>query len=188
MPLFRAAVSGDVLPSQLYWRLITLDSFDGSQWRPSEQPAHHPAEGDQFRGRRDSPSKDVPPRSARWWWWTISASRTYRCSIRPVAFGSEEELLRRSFRVRADGSIRYDLLSRPGLTYEAASLIPTPTLSALATVDGELSPMFADAAEAGVYRRLAGPERPGPTGRRAGRSFLELPEIDPRIEPGRRAT
>ncbi len=99
----------------------------------------------------------------------------------PVAFGSEEELLRRSFRVRTDGSIRYDLLSRPGLTYEAASLIPTPTFSALATVDGELSPMFAGAAEAGVFD--GSPVVSGPDRRPAAVApFLELPELDPRIE------
>ena len=155
VPLFRAAVSGDVLPNQLYWRLITLDSFDGSQWRPSEQPAHHPEAGDQFedarlafRGRTTEVRQVVVVDNLRQSYLPILYS--------PVAFGSEEELLRRSFSVRPDGSIRYDLLSRPGLTYEAASLLPTPTLADLATVDGELSPIFAEAAEAGVYRRRAG--------------------------------
>ncbi|HEX2368086.1 MAG TPA: DUF3488 and transglutaminase-like domain-containing protein [Acidimicrobiia bacterium] len=180
VPLFRAAVSGDVPPSQLYWRLITLDSFDGSQWRHSEQAAHHPAEGDSFedprlafQGRTTEVRQVVVVDNLRQSYLPVLYS--------PVAFGSEEELLRRSFRVRADGSIRYDLLSRPGLTYEAASLIPTPTLSALATVDGELSPMFAGAAEAGVFDGspvLSGPDR-RPT---AAAGFLELPELDPRIE------
>ena len=184
VPLFRAAVSGDVLPNQLYWRLITLDSFDGSQWRPSEQPAHHPEAGDQFedarlafRGRTTEVRQVVVVDNLRQSYLPILYS--------PVAFGSEEELLRRSFSVRPDGSIRYDLLSRPGLTYEAASLLPTPTLADLATVDGELSPIFAEAAEAGVYDDapvLSGPDdRPG-----AVASFLELPEMDPRI--GRFAT
>ncbi len=179
VPLFRAAVSGDVPPNELYWRLITLDTFDGSQWRPSEQPAHHPEEGDPFedarlafRGRTTEVRQVVVVDNLRQSYLPILYS--------PVAFGSEEELLRRSFSVRPDGSIRYDLLSRPGLTYEAASLLPTPTLSALATVDGEFSPMFAEAAEAGEFDGdpvLGGPDnRPG-----AVSSFLELPELDPRI-------
>jgi transglutaminase-like putative cysteine protease len=180
VPLFRAAVSGDVPPGQLYWRMITLDSFDGSFWRPSEQPAHHPESGQPFEdrrlafgGRTTEVRQVVVVDNLRQAYLPVLYS--------PVAFGSEEELLRRSFSVRPDGSIRYDLLSRPGLTYEAASLIPTPTLADLATVDGELSPMFAEAAEAGAFD--GSPVLDAPSRRPAAvAAFLELPELDPRIE------
>ena len=99
----------------------------------------------------------------------------------PVAFGSEEELLRRSFRVRADGSIRYDLLSRPGLTYEAASLIPTRRCPSGNRRWRALSDVRRRRRRRGVFDGspvLSGPDR-RPA---AAAAFLELPELDPRIE------
>jgi transglutaminase-like putative cysteine protease len=179
VPLFRAAVSGGLPGDQLYWRLITLDVFDGRQWLPSNAGLRHPGDGEPFedasqvfQGRTTLVEQAVVIDNLRQSYLPVLYA--------PMALASDEELLRRSFQVRPDGSVRYDVLSRPGLAYRVSSVVPTPSLGDLATVDGELSPVFAGAAAAGEFEGGpafgAEPVRPASVD-----SYLQLPEIDARI-------
>lgn len=149
-PMFYARVSESAPPNQqLYWRLITLDTFDGNNWLPGTQTF---ARGGSLRWERDDwrfrgPTTRVAARVR-----IAGLNGQYLPTLySPVGLASDEPLVAQSFRVREDGSIAVDLQATDGWEYELTSDVPLPNVAAMASVGGELSPIFEAAAESGAF-------------------------------------
>jgi transglutaminase-like putative cysteine protease len=148
-PMFLARVSSSAPPNrELYWKLITLDTFDGENWLPGEQTF---AQGGRARWERDDWVFQGP---------TVRVAANVRIAsytgqflptlYSPVGLQSEERLLDRSFRIREDGSIATDVQAAEGWMYQIEAEVPQPDMSILASDDGRLSPLFQAAADAGA--------------------------------------
>ncbi|MEX2280196.1 MAG: transglutaminaseTgpA domain-containing protein [Acidimicrobiia bacterium] len=153
-PLFYATVSDSAPPNRdLYWNLITLDSYDGENWIPGSQSW---AKQGATRWEREDLAFQGP---------TVPvAARIQVASLResvlpslysPYVLRSDEDLIREGFRVREDGSLGIDLRTSPGWEYEIEANVPVPDINYLASTGGILSPIFAEAAEAGVFAGAA---------------------------------
>jgi transglutaminase-like putative cysteine protease len=149
-PLFYATVSNSAPPNEdLYWKLITLDTYDGDHWLPGSQTW---AKQGATRWEREDlafQGQTVPV-----------AARVQIAGLResilptlysPYALRSDEDLIREGFRVREDGSVGIDLRTNPGWEYEIEAQMPLPDINYLASTGGILSPIFAEAADAGVF-------------------------------------
>lgn len=172
-PVFYARVSRPSPPQrELYWRLLTLDSFDGDYWSPGDRPFSRGGgtwERDEWRFR--GPTVDVAARVR------IAGLREQLLPAlySPTALSSGVDLVGEGYRVREDGSIALDLRTREGWEYEIVAEVPQPDVAVLASVAGELSPIFAEAAAAGVYvgGSAAALFEPRPD---SLEEFLELPD------------
>ena len=143
-PLFFATVSDSAPPNRrLYWRLITLDTFDGANWVPSAQGF---ARGGVNRWERPDLAFQGPtvPVAAR---VRLAGLRQQLLPVfySPFSLESEVGLIQDSFRVREDGSVGIDLRSKEGWEYEFQSNVPQPDIAQLASLGGELSPIFEEA-------------------------------------------
>ena len=149
--LFVARVSESSPPnSDLYWKLISLDSYDGDYWLPANLTVNRPfAESDweeadfQFVG----PSVRVE---------SIVRVVSLRQNYLPVLYSprslvTDDPLLADSHRAREDGSVKFDARTTEGLTYRVVSDLPQPDVGALASTGGVLSPIFANAQAAGQF-------------------------------------
>ena len=172
-PVFTATVEGDIDPSELYWKLIALENFDGTNWFPRRSLIREPEPGapwenpdQQFIGPTVTVLQDI----------TISSLRQnyLPAAYTPVGLASQSEILTESFRIREDGAIRFDALTFEGLNYQITSQVPEPNLEVLASADGSLSPIFTEARENGVFSGQAAgvADRPLPEDIE---DFLELP-------------
>lgn len=176
-PLFYATISDTAPPnSELYWNLITLDTYDGENWLPGSQSW---AKQGATRWEREDLAFQGP---------TVPvAARVQVAGLResvlptlyaPYALRSDENLIREGFRVREDGSLGIDLRTNPGWEYEIEANVPLPDINYLASTGGTLSPIFAQAADAGVFGGAA--TRPQFLDRPEDISeYLELPEDTP---------
>lgn len=150
-PMFYARLSRSAPDNrEIYWKLITLDSFDGELWSASEQ----------------SFAKSGNPRWERTDWTFQGPTTRVAANVRiaglsgqylptlysPVALDSDEDLITESFRVREDGSIAVDLQVIDNWTYQIDADLPVPDVAAMASRDGELTPMFQTAADAGAFQ------------------------------------
>lgn len=178
-PVFFATVSESAPPGdELYWNLITLDVFDGSNWLPSSLPTYKTGEAwedeeQRFRG----PTTTVASRIR------IAGLRG---QILPTLYSttgleSPTERIREGFLVRADGTVRLDLSLREGWEYEIQADLPDPDIAALASRNGKLTPLFEQAVE-GQATDLAPSNRPLDRTPLTDRvRFVELP---PRLPAG----
>lgn len=149
-PLFYATVSDSAPPNEdLYWKLITLENYDGENWIPGSQSW---AKQGATRWEREDLVFQGPtvPVAAR---VQVAGLRE---SILPTLYSpytlrSDEDLIREGFRVREDGSVGIDLRTNPGWEYEIEANVPRPDINYLASTGGTLSPIFAEASEAGVF-------------------------------------
>jgi transglutaminase-like putative cysteine protease len=179
--LFRVRVSGDVDPRQLYFRLINLEQYDGQFWRPAPASIRRPTEGEPWGDPQHRQAGSVSRLVQE---VTIASLRQNYLPVlaQPRDLVSPFRVLQDSFRVREDGSIKIDLLTFDGLTYTVVSDYAVPDYGALATTpSGELSPIFAQASEDGVFgeRPAARSRVPAPENLT---DFLQLPdELDERI-------
>ena len=103
-PVFIATVEGVDVPDDLYWKLFTLEEFDGENWFPGRLNTRIPRGDDpwedpdhQFKGETAVVVQTI----------TISALRQNALPTLHAAawITSESALLNQSFRVRADASI-----------------------------------------------------------------------------------
>lgn len=163
-PVFLAEITGDVPASEVYFRLVTMETYNGGQFfadkptvvdletRPWEDS------GNRFAGPTAELTTTVQIERLRMDW----LPETYV----PNSFASEADIVE-DVRVRqADGAIRLEgNLSYEGLTYTVESLVPEPDIAVLATDDdGELSPAFEFAAtEQMVPAPVVVPARPEPS-------------------------
>ncbi|MGH8913576.1 MAG: DUF3488 and transglutaminase-like domain-containing protein [Acidimicrobiia bacterium] len=150
--LFRATLDPNAPPgNEIYWRMESLDVFDGTAWRPSAERAdfYEPGVGGgdpdyaymgttqeitqriQIIGLR---SQVIP---------TAGIGQLFRSGSVNVS----------GFQITPDGSAIYQAELDEGDEYEVQSVLAlnNDDLGALATVaDGSLSPLFANASEAGA--------------------------------------
>jgi transglutaminase-like putative cysteine protease len=146
-PVFLAEITGDVPASEVYFRLVTMETYNGGQFfadkptvvdldtRPWEDS------GNRFAGPTGHITTTIQIERLRMDW----LPETYV----PDSFGSDDDDILRDVRVRqADGAIRLEgNLSYQGLTYTVESVVPEPDIAVLATdEDGQLSPAFEYAA------------------------------------------
>ncbi len=146
--VFRAQIDGPVAADQVYFRLVTMEHFDGVQFsadRPVVRPLGETWEADsqRFIGPTAEVVQDIEIRDLQMDWIPEAYS--------PVEIQGRRGLLN-NLRVRGDGSLIIDGgLTSPGLRYQVTSLVPQPDLDVLASgADGGLSPAFAAAAAEGA--------------------------------------
>lgn len=152
-PMFYARLSEGAPPnSRLYWNLITLDIFDGVNWSPSGQSYSRPTRNQEARWEVPSMNFSGPTQ-------TVSArvlvdglaERLLPSLYSTSALSSEVDLIDQSLRVREDGSLLVDVYSRSGWDYQITANLPQPDYLALASAENQLSPLFQEAARAGVF-------------------------------------
>jgi transglutaminase-like putative cysteine protease len=179
-PVFLAEIVGDVPASEVYFQLVTMETYNGGQFfadkpeivdletRPWEDGGHR------FAGPTGRITTTVQIERLRMVWLPQAYS--------PDDFVADEDIMR-DVRIRqADGSLYLEgNLSYKGLTYTVESVLPRPDLAVLATDEnGELSPAFAAAAEEqNVPEPVVAPARLEPPNVDV---YLDLPEdLDPGI-------
>jgi transglutaminase-like putative cysteine protease len=180
-PLFQARVEGDIDGQRPYWRLLTLESFDGDQWYTSEPVVRSPDDVDHyeypeaaFHGPTSEIIQTVEVQLLRQEWLPAAYS--------PIRLVSDDRYVEGGFRVKIDdASLHFGLRTYTGMQYEVTSLVPVPDLDVLALgADGFPSPLFAQAAsEEGDFNIEAG--EPPATYLLPNRgTYLALPaDIDP---------
>ncbi len=181
-PVFLAEITGEVPANQVYFQLVTMETYNGGQFfadkptvvdwetRPWEDGGHA------FAGPTGRITTTVQIERLRMDWLPA----TYV----PNAVTTTDRDILNDLRVRqADGALRLEgNLSFEGMTYSIESIVPQPDVAVLATdEDGQLSPAFAFAAEEqDVPEPVIAPARPEPPD---VEKYLELPEgFDPEIE------
>jgi hypothetical protein len=184
VPVFVATVDGELSGDEVYWRLLTLDSFNGTRWfandpqvsRPEDRAAYENPD-QRFRGPSAAITQEITILALQMDW--IPAVYA------PTDMTAENRSVDRGFRVKEDdGSLRLDALTFRGMTYRVTSDVPLPDLQVLARdIDGSVSVVFSGAAEdeAWVPEPIEGEI---PTHDLPERSrYLELPEgIDPAVQ------
>lgn len=157
-PVFIARTSDPSASRRTFWRLITMERFDGSNWFPGVLGAGEPdATGQweradhEYQGQTRVIDQTIQIQGLR---------QNYIPNVySPIDLQSGNRILGDSFRVREDGAIKFDALTSEGLTYQIRSVVPDDPLSELATVDGEFSPMFVGAAADGEFAGTPGGRR-----------------------------
>ena len=162
--LFRATLGADAPPGdRIYWRMETLDEFDGSAWRrssvstlPYDPGRGVPATDDLYLGTTDNILHQVQIDNLRGEGLLPMAGVPLQ--VHQITSG-DASLPPSSLLVLDDSALLAPSGLPRGATYQAVASQPNvdADLGALATTpDGQLSPMFAEAAEAGAF--TAAPE------------------------------
>ncbi|HEX9854601.1 MAG TPA: transglutaminaseTgpA domain-containing protein [Acidimicrobiia bacterium] len=150
-PVFVATINGDVPPDQLYFRLTSMETYNGGQFFANVEREAAPllvdvesyeAEGQAFSGPTLSVTADVTiDRLLQEWLPSAYAPRSLTTDDRIV-----ERLRARP----ADASIIFDGgTTFRGFQYTVESAVPDPDLGVLAALEsGALSPTFQLAADA----------------------------------------
>jgi hypothetical protein len=173
-PVFVAAVDGEVAPTLVYWRLLTLETFNGTQWLTDHPELNAPEDIDSyddpaqtFRGPTGRVTQDVTILALEMGWLPAAYS--------PVEMTADNRAVERGFRVKGDGSLRFDAISYRGMGYTVISDIPKPDLGVLsAGDDGELSAVFAGAAQDDAFPTDR-PQIPEPVSLEEPAVYLDLP-------------
>lgn len=148
VPVFRARIQGDVPADQIYFSLLTMESYSGGQFSASRPEVVQldeddwQAPGHAFAGPVDTILTDIVIDRLRMEWLPAAQAA--------VDFASESPI-ESAVRVRRDdAALRFEGgLTNEGMYYQVRSEIPRPDVTALAVgEDGQLSPAFAQAAEA----------------------------------------
>lgn len=183
--LFRATLGPDSPPpGQIYWRMETLDDFDGVYWRRSS-----------FQTRVYSPGSVIGDRDHLYQGNTASVLQRVFIArllgeVLPTAgeataihqIAGDSVLTPQSIRYGRDSTLFYPVGTRPDDNYQVESTYPLVDLDlgALATgPNGQFSPIFAAAAEAGVFTgspSMPPPGRPVPADLAR---FTQLPQNTP---------
>lgn len=178
VPVFTASIDADVDPRTVYWRLLTLDAFDGRQWHVGRQTGiasvddidHFEPPATAFGGPVARVTSTVTIAQLQMDWLPAPYS--------PIAFSSSDRTVERGMRVkRDDGSLRFDALTYRGMSYTVTSQVPVPDVRLLALrPDGTPSAVFAAAIDDGVF--VIGDEAPAYTSRPLPNRphFLALPD------------
>ncbi len=145
-PVFLAHITGDVPGDQVYFRLVTMETYNGGQFFADEPTIvdleTRPWEegGNTFAGPVNDVTTVIQIERLRMDW--LPASYV------PTTVSANPDILE-TMRVRQmDGSLRLEGdVTYEGMTYQVESSIPAPDIAVLeADEDGELSPAFAYAA------------------------------------------
>lgn len=148
-PLLIADVSGEIPWDQTYFRLLTLESFDGAQWYADRPRVGRPEEVDGFE---DADIVFHGPAARVHQTVTILALQQdwLPAIYSPIGFSADNRAVNAGLRIKVDdGALHFDALTYRGMTYTVESSVPQPDLAVLALdASGQLSPVFADAAAA----------------------------------------
>jgi transglutaminase-like putative cysteine protease len=179
-PLFTADMVGNVPPDDVYYRLVTLDTYADGKWYASEG-ALVPADEQRWENDGYAYAGDTEPVSAA---ITIHALRQDFLPV-PYAVRGVGGVDADSFRIRtSDASVHFaGDQTYNGMEYEIAADVPLTDSGAVATnTSGGLSPLFMAAAEQEAGVPVADPD----TVHRVlpdTADYLRLPDgIDSRIE------
>ena len=153
IPLFVADVQGDIAPDRVYWRLLTLDTFDGEQWqvggeaeigRPEEIDSFEAADA-AFFGPTTPIVQDILILGLQMDWLPAAYSAN--------AMSAPNTAVDRGYRVRTDdAALRFDALTYRGMSYVVTSDIPQPDLDVLSRTDQGLpSVVFQGALEQDAF-------------------------------------
>jgi transglutaminase-like putative cysteine protease len=179
--MFLATLDPDAPPpNEIYWRMESLENFDGTAWRPSASQAdfYEPGVGGgdpeyAYRGT----TQDITQRIR---------IVELRSPVLPTAgvgqFFRSDSVNVSAFQITADGSAIYQPELDEGDEYEVQSVLPLNghDLGALATrSDGTLSPLLANASEAGVFDIEPGQPPGDVTLPQDIERFVDLPEEMP---------
>jgi hypothetical protein len=153
VPVFVATVSGDIPGDQLYWRLVTLDTYDQGQWHVGASPRiASPEDAD---GYERSDMAFAGPTAAETATITVLALQMdwLPAPYAPVGLAAENDAVQHGFRVKVDdGSLHFDALTYRGMTYTVTSDIPQPDLDVLGRLDdGTPSVVFRGAVNGGDF-------------------------------------
>jgi transglutaminase-like putative cysteine protease len=185
-PVFIATIDGDLGPEEVYFRLTSMETYNGGQFFANVERESAPTIVDLDDYEAPDQAFIGPTRAIT---TTVTIDRLFEDWL-PSAYSAEhlttsEDVLQRLKARTSDGSIIFDGGSTfRGMEYTIQSNVPDPDLGVLAYLDsGVLSPTFALAAEAGepTPARVEAPEaRDMPPD--AAR-YLAIPEdLDPQIE------
>lgn len=155
--LFTVTFDGREPPAdQIYWRLETLDHFDGRGWLPSQgsvrayEPGRelgHPS--NRYQGSAVEFTTRIHIGGLR---GEIAPTAGVPTEIRPV--DSARAIEPRGFQILIDSALWYSAGLRDGDIYETTSVqaVESEDIGALATMaDGQLSPLFAIARREGTF-------------------------------------
>ncbi len=142
--VFRADVTGDVDPSTVYFRMVTLDRYDGRNWYPARSARKPPPEGQPWgdsehvqAGTSVTVSQDVEIEAL--------SMNVLPALATPQDLETSVAIIAQGHRLTYDGAIWLQARTRRGNTYRVTSEVTVPDVAALATVSGRLSPIFAEA-------------------------------------------
>ena len=147
--VFAARIEGDVPVDQIYFTLMTMESYDGDRFAPAA-PAGVRLEGErwldpghEFAGPVGTVVADIEIRALAMGW--LPGVTT------PVGFDTGDRTLRSAIRVSPDdGSLRIEGgRTVTGMEYRVISEMPLPDPGALAWVGASPSPVFEQARNAG---------------------------------------
>lgn len=179
-PVFVARVTGDIPDGDLYWRMLTMDTFNGDWWYASGDDLEDLEETSwetsayRFRGDTIPVTQDVTILAYQGHWLPSAYS--------PTSVFSEERPIAKTTRVDpGDGSMRIDGVTGRGMTYRVESLVPDVDIGVLAAAaDGaNLSPLFQEAAREGRWPPVPAPGGSADEPRDIER-YLQLPRgVDP---------
>ncbi len=184
VPVFVAEVTGDLPANRIFWRMLTLDSFDGAQWHVGGEPelelpediTRFEPEESAFFGPTTEVTQQITVLALQMDWLPAAYS--------PTSMSAPNRAVDRGYRVKTDdAALRFDALTYRGMAYTVESIVPQPDLDVLSRRDdGSPSVVFAGAiAEEAFDAETEIPEievRPLEDAER----LLELPaELDPRI-------
>jgi transglutaminase-like putative cysteine protease len=157
VPVFVADVQGDIDANRVFWRLITLDSFDGNQWYVGGEPEiSRPEEIDTFEEEGETffgPTADITQEI------TVLALQMdwLPAAYAPTGLEAPNRAVDRGYRVKTDdAALRFDALTYRGMAYTVESNVPQPDLDVLSrTADGTPSVVFAGAIEENDFETVA---------------------------------
>jgi len=183
VPVFVAEVEGDIAAGDVYWRLLTLDGFDGGQWHVAGRPdidrpedlTGYEEPDNAFQGPTATVRQNITVLALQMDWLPAAYS--------PTDMTATNRAVDRGFRVRSDdASLRFDALTYRGMSYSVVSEIPQPDLNVLSrNTDGAPSVVFSGAIDDDEFELDPTPEIVEFELADAER-FLELPDdINPVI-------
>jgi hypothetical protein len=163
-PLFTAKITGDVDPTTIRWRMLTLNAFDGERWKTvrieafplDEDPWIE--ESQRYRGPTTTIAAEIRIQNLSMPWLPTPITATNATT----ADDADYKALRTR---RMDGSLYLPGdFTREGMEYAVTADVPTFDASAYAelarTESGSLSPLFATADEDGQVIAAASEDRP----------------------------
>lgn len=161
--VFRAAFGPDSPPADsMYWRMETLDSFDGTGWRRSSSQirAYSPGAiiGDPQHRYAGTTQEVLQRVVVEQLIGQVVPTAGHPTSVFDLAV--PQSITPSLVNFARDGSITFAPGLSAGLSYQIATAYPdmTADLGALATgTDGTLSPLFAAASAAGQFSAVANP-------------------------------
>lgn len=184
VPVFVADVQGDLAPGQVFWRMLTLDRFDGVQWHIGGDPEiDRPEEIDSFElpeatffGPTSTIVQEITVLALQMDWLPAAYS--------PRAMSAPNTAVDRGYRVKTDdAALRFDALTYRGMTYTVNSDVPAPDLDVLSrTDDGLPSIVFQGAIDEDDFESQEFPFAIEVREIQDAERFLKLPdELDTRI-------